>query len=105
MKYFLCRFVPPGPDFVKAMTPERKQLMKAHSEFTQAMLARGGVVAHGPVADPAGGWGMSLFEMADHESADDVRAVVAEDPMIKADVGARYDVLPMLQLQMRPQAH
>jgi hypothetical protein len=44
---------------------------------------------------------MSLFEMADDETADDVRAVVAQDPMIKANIGARYDVLPMLQLQMR----
>jgi uncharacterized protein YciI len=65
------------------------------------MLERGGVVAHGPVADPAGGWGLSLFEMADEKGADDVRAIVAEDPMVKANVGARYDVLPMLRLRMR----
>lgn len=101
MKYFLCRFIPPGPDFLKTMTPEDKRLMKAHGEFLQAMLEQGGVVAHGPVADPAGGWGMSLFQMADDESADDVRAIVAEDPMIKANIGARYEVLPMLQLRMR----
>lgn len=101
MKYFLCRFVPPGPDFVKTMTAEDRQLMKAHGEFLQTMLEQGGVVAHGPVADPAGGWGLSLFQMADDESADDVQAIVAEDPMIKANVGARYDVLPMLQLRMR----
>mgnify|MGYP000040397123 FL=1 len=44
---------------------------------------------------------MSLFEMADDESADDVRAIVAEDPMVKANIGARYEVLPMLQLRMR----
>ncbi|MBN9596297.1 MAG: hypothetical protein J0G36_13180 [Afipia sp.] len=101
MKYFLCRFVPPGPDFLKTMTLEQKQLMKAHGDFLQTMLERGGVVAHGPVADPAGGWGLSLFEMADEKGADDVRAIVAEDPMVKANVGARYDVLPMLQLRMR----
>ena len=46
MKYFLCRFVPPGPDFLKTLTPEQKQLMKAHGEFLQAMLEQGGVVAH-----------------------------------------------------------
>ncbi len=101
MKYFLCRFVPPGPDFLKTMTPEQKQLMKAHGDFLQTMLERGGVIAHGPVADPAGGWGLSLFEMADDKSADDVRTIVAEDPMVKAGIGARYDVLPMLQLRMR----
>jgi uncharacterized protein YciI len=101
MKYFMCRFIPPGPDFLKTMTPEDKQLMKSHGEFLQALLEKGVVVAHGPVADPSGGWGMSLFEMADDKSADDVRAIVAEDPMIMANIGARYDVLPMLQLRMR----
>lgn len=101
MKYFMCRFVPPGPDFVKTMTPEDKQLMKAHGEFLQTLLQEGGVIAHGPVADPAGGWGMSLFEISDDAGADDVRAIVAEDPMVKANTGARYDVLPMLQLRMR----
>ena len=39
--------------------------------------------------------------MADETGAADVRAIVAEDPMVKANVGARYDVLPMLQLRMR----
>ncbi len=101
MKYFLCRFIPPGPDFLKTMTPEQKSLMKAHGEFLQALLEEGGVVVHGPVADPSGGWGMSLFETADDETAADVRDIVAEDPMIKADIGARYDVLPMLQLRIR----
>ncbi len=52
-----------------------------------------------PIRQAAGG--MSLFEMADDESADDVRAIVAEDPMVKANIGARYEVLPMLQLRMR----
>ncbi|MES2752066.1 MAG: YciI family protein [Pseudomonadota bacterium] len=101
MKYFLCRFVPPGPDFLKTMTPEQKVLMKAHGDYLQALLVKGIVLSHGPVADPAGGWGMSLFEMGDDKSADDVRALTAEDPMIKANIGARYEVLPMLQLRKR----
>lgn len=101
MKYFLCRFVPPGPDFLKNMTPNQKLLMKSHGDFLQSLLVQGTLIAHGPVADPAGGWGMSLFEADDSQVADDLHAIVAEDPMIKADVGARYEVLPMLQLRMR----
>ncbi len=38
MKYFLCRFLPPGPDFLKTMTPEQKVLMKSHGEFLQDRL-------------------------------------------------------------------
>jgi hypothetical protein len=53
------------------------------------------------VADPSGGWGLSLFETADNDTVEDVRAIVAEDPMIKANIGARYEVLPMLQLRIR----
>lgn len=98
MKYYLCKFVPPGRDFLRSMTPEQKLLMKAHGDFLQDLLETGTVVAHGPVADPSGGWGMSLFEV---EDGVDVVAVVAEDPMIKAGIGARYDVLPMLQLKTR----
>lgn len=101
MKYFLCRFIPPAPDFLKTMTPEQKLLMKAHGDFLQDLLEKDAVLAHGPVADPAGGWGMSLFEMADDKTADDVRTITAEDPMIKANLGARYEVLPMLQLRKR----
>lgn len=101
MKYFLCRFVPPGPDFLKTMTPEQKLLMKAHGDFLQGLLEKDTVLAHGPVADPAGGWGLSLFEVADDKTTDDVRALTAEDPMIKANIGAHYEVLPMLQLRKR----
>ena len=98
MKYYLCKFMPPGRDFLKSMTSAQKQLMKEHGDFLQDLLETGVVVAHGPVADPSGGWGLSLFEV---EDGVDVASVVAEDPMIKANIGARYDVLPMLQLRKR----
>jgi len=75
--------------------------MKEHGEFLQRLLEKGNLVAHGPVADPAGGWGMSLFVANDDQNAEDVQATVSDDPMIKAGIGARYDVLPMLQLRMR----
>ncbi len=101
MKYFLCRFVPPAPDFIRTMTPDQKSLMKEHGEFLQGLLEKGNLVAHGPVTDPSGGWGMSLFVANDDQNAEDVQAAVSDDPMIKAGVGARYDVLPMLQLRMR----
>jgi len=57
------------------------------------------VVAHGPVQDPARGFGLSLFKIEDGE---DMNAFAAGDPMIVAAiVGARYEVYPMLQLRTR----
>jgi uncharacterized protein YciI len=44
---------------------------------------------------------MSLYVANDDQNAEDVQAAVSDDPMIKAGIGARYDVLPMLQLRMR----
>ena len=56
------------------------------------------VVAHGPVMDPAGGFGLSLFGIEDDE---DIGALTAGDPMIKANVGAHYETYPMMGLRSR----
>ena len=101
MKYFFCKFVPPGREFLEIITNEQKRLMKAHSDFLHYLQEQSLIVAQGSVADPSGGWGMSLFETEDGQTIEDVRDALAEDPLVKADVGARYDVLPMLQLHIR----
>jgi hypothetical protein len=48
--------------------------------------------------DPTGTWGLSIFEIEDDV---DISALTAEDPMIKAAVGARYEILPMRHLRYR----
>lgn len=101
MKYFLCRFIPPSTALLRTATSQQKQLMKEHGEFLQALAEQGGIVAHGAVADPAGGWGLVLFEVDDTTTADDLYLVLAQDPMITAGFGARYEVLPMLNLHLR----
>ena len=87
MKYFLCRFVPPGPDFLKTMTPEQKQLMKAHGDFCKRCLSGAALSRMGRWQIPlaAGACRCSKWLM---KRRDDVRAIVAEDPMVKANVGA-----------------
>ncbi len=48
--------------------------------------------------DPAGGFGLSLFGIADDE---DINALTAGDPMIMAKVGACYETYPMMSLRAR----
>lgn len=98
MKYFLCKFVSPRPDFLTSMTVEERKLLKEHGAYLQELLEQRIVVAHGPVADPDGVWGVSIFEIND---SDDIDGLTAGDPMIRAGIGARYEVFPMLQMRAR----
>jgi len=97
MKYFLCKFIPPRRDFLLTMTSRESQLMKEHVAFMNALMGNRQVVAHGPVDDPAGGWGLSLYEVEDNQ---DVAAMTSEDPMVKSG-GAHYEVYPMRHLTVR----
>ena len=48
----------------------------------------GSIVCHGPVDDPKGGWGLSIFSAKDQT---EVERLTAADPIILDDVGARYE--------------
>jgi uncharacterized protein YciI len=98
MKFFFCKFYPPRKDFLSTMTPSEARLMKEHGAYLQGLVEKEKVVAHGPVQDPAGGFGLSLFKIEDGE---DIDAFTAADPMVIAATGARYEVYPMLQLRTR----
>jgi uncharacterized protein YciI len=97
MKYYLCKFIPPRADFLATMTAEERELMKRHGAFLNGLLDKGTVVAHGPVLDPAGGYGLSLFRVDDNQ---DMRAMTSEDPIVKGGTG-RYEIHPMLHLKTR----
>lgn len=98
MPYFFCKFLPPRSDFIKTMTESEAKLMKAHGEYLQDLLVQGKIVAHGPVIEPGGGFGLSLFEAADENEVADL---TSKDPMILANLGARYEKFPMMQLRYR----
>ena len=97
MKYFLAKFLPPRPDFLATMTPAEIELMKAPRDFMNGLMDKGTVVAHGPVDDPAGGWGLSLYQVEDGQ---EVRDIAEQDPMVTSG-GARYEFLSMRQLKSR----
>lgn len=98
MRYFFSKFYPPRSDFIQTMTESEAKLFKEHGAYMQELLAQNKVVAHGPVIDPAGGFGMSLFEVEDEN---EVTELTSKDPMILANIGARYEKFPMIQLRFR----
>ena len=98
MPFFVCRLNPPRPSFATDMSGEEAQAMADHVDFWQGHAERGIVVVFGPVLDPAGVWGLAVVE-ADRLEA--VEALTAADPAIRAGIGCRYDILPMLTATAR----
>jgi hypothetical protein len=96
MRYYFCKFYPPRPDFMRTMSEDEARLMKKHGEYLQSLLVVGKVVAHGPVDDPGGGFGLSLFAVQEEGELDDL---LQRDPMIWAGTGARYEPFPMKHLR------
>ena len=94
MRCYLCKFIPPRKDFLATMSDVEKDLMKRHGAYLNQLLAQGVIVAHGPVMDPAGGYGVSLFRIADEQAVADL---TAEDPIVKNGVG-HYEHHVMLSL-------
>jgi uncharacterized protein YndB with AHSA1/START domain len=94
-KYFMCRLVPARPTFMQDMNPHERAAMKAHAAYWTGKLADGVAIAFGPVADPAGGWGLGILVVPDEAT---LGAFQAEDPAIKANIGLHYETLPMVRV-------
>jgi hypothetical protein len=81
------------------MTPEEALLMRAHREYWTPRVETGIVVAMGPVADPAGAYGVAIIEAA---SAGALEAMQAADPVVAARCGFFYENCPMASIAVRP---
>lgn len=97
--FFFLRLVPPRPTFAMDMNEAERAAMMEHVGYWTNLLNQGVAVAFGPVGDPNGPWGLGLVEV---ESAERMKALEAGDPAIKAGIGMRYEVLPMLRAVVRP---
>ena len=73
--------------------------MRAHADYWLPHLGAGIVVAMGPVADPAGGWGVMI---ANSPSLGWLQRAQADDPVIKAGIGFVYENYPMPSLRVAP---
>jgi hypothetical protein len=98
MKYYFLKLLPPRPTFMQDMTPAEGQLMQEHAGYWRGLLGSGYAVGFGPVADPAGAYGMGLLELPEGV---DPAALSAEDPVIKANVGFRAEISPMPRAVVR----
>jgi uncharacterized protein YndB with AHSA1/START domain len=90
--YFLFRLLPPRPTFMHDATAEELDLMRVHGVYWRGKLAEGKVVAIGPVADPAGGWGVGILRVATEA---EVEGLTSNDPVMLADKGFRIEAFPM----------
>ena len=97
MKHYLCKWIPPRADFLPTMSADEREWMKQHGRYLDQLLEQGLIVAHGPVMDPAGGYGVSLFSIADDQ---DIAALTSADPIVRNGVG-HYEHHPMLHLKSR----
>lgn len=74
------------------MTPHEAGLMQDHAAHWREWMTKGHVIAFGLVGDPAGPYGVGIVEFPDDGA---VRAFTDDDPVIRAQAGFRYEVLPM----------
>lgn len=96
-KIFHCRLIPPRPDFAFTMTEEERALMGRHADYLRGRLRDGTMIMAGPVADPAGPWGLLILRAGSEAEA---RAVTEADPVSSSGRGFRYEILPMLSVIM-----
>jgi len=85
-KYFLAKLIPPRPSFAMDMTAEERQVMMDHGAYLRNYVEAGTVIVMGPVLDPAGSWGLAVFEAS---SDDVVRSITARDPTVLSGLGFR----------------
>jgi len=98
MSYYLFKLIPPRPTFPQDMTPTEREVMQAHGVYWSALAGKGVAIVVGPVADPAGAWGVAVVEVADEAGA---RALADSDPVITSGLAFQYNIFPMPQALLR----
>ncbi len=98
MSHFLYKLIPPRPTFDTDMTETEAATMAEHVEYWSELLANRVAIVFGPVADPAGPWGLAIVE-ADTEA--DVDALGKSDPAVTAGL-ATFEICAMPTAIVRP---
>jgi uncharacterized protein YndB with AHSA1/START domain len=97
-RYYFCRLIPPRPTFATDLDAAEAAMMREHAQYWRGLLAEGNAVVFGPVADPAGAWGLGVLRASNDEALEALRQ---GDPAIKSGRGFRYEVLPMIRAVVR----
>jgi uncharacterized protein YciI len=91
MGHYLYKLTPPRPTFAEDMTPTEASAMDEHFVYWQGLVEGGYVVAYGPVADPAGTYGIAIVDAADEQQ---VQMIGKSDPAVVHGVGT-FEVFAM----------
>jgi hypothetical protein len=89
--YFFIKTDNPRPTFHLDMTPDERALMEKHVAYWSRQAELGVAIVFGPVMDPAGVYGIGVYQVADEA---EMHRLIDEDP---ADGLLKYQVLPMPQ--------
>ena len=95
MAGFVFRLIPPRPDFSATMSADERAVMAEHVAYWSELAAAGSVLAFGPVADPAGPYGIGIIVAGDLAAAEALRDA---DPAVRSGRGFRTEIAPMLAL-------
>ncbi len=97
MAYFLMKLIPPRPTFPGDASDEELAAMDRHQKHVRRLIHRRLVWAAGPVSDASGTWGVAIAEAG---NAAEARAHFDADPVIKANLGFRWETYPMASLMV-----
>ena len=98
MPYFLCKLIPPRPTFAQDMNSSERTIMQQHVKYWTDLADEDVAIAFGPVADPAGAWGVGILQVETEAEAQTIRA---NDPTMKSGQGFKFEIFPMPQLVLR----
>src|SRR2546428_12791459 len=93
MAYFFFKLIPPRATFQQDMTDAERDLMMQHVAYWSGLSEQGIAVVFGPVADPAGGYGVGIVEIDDGVDPWDLER---NDPTIMSTLGFKYEIQPLL---------
>ena len=93
-RHFLIKLIPPRPSFAQDMTEEERQLMQRHVAYWSALAETGVAILFGPVADPAGWYGIGVVEVEE----DRVGELTAKDPVSASGCRFKHEAYVMPQL-------
>jgi hypothetical protein len=99
MPHFLSKLLAPRKTFGRDMTAEERDVMRAHADYWLPHVGAATVIAMGPVADPAGVWGVAIVNAP---SLAWLEAAQAQDPAILSGRGFAYENFPMPAIQVAP---
>ena len=85
MPTFVLRLIAPRPNFAQTLTDAEREIMSRHAAHWGPYLARGDMVAFGPVLTDEDSYGLAVVETDDEQA---LREFAAQDPVVRTGTAA-----------------